>query len=75
MLGRVLSMLIDILNPEKIVIGGVFMRSHDLLMPHAERIIKKEALTHTAPSCTVLPAKLGEFIGDASALAIAKGDL
>ena len=75
MLGRVLSILIDVLNPEKIVIGGVFMRSHDLLLPHAMRMIKKEALRHTAPMCQILPAKLGELIGDASALAIAKGVL
>ena len=75
MLGRVLSILIDVLNPEKIVIGGVFMRSHDLLLPHAMRIIKKEALSHTASTCQILPAKLGELIGDASALAIAKGVL
>ena len=75
MLGRVLSVIIDLLNPEKIVIGGVFMRSGELLLAHAERIIKKEALSHSALRCKILPAELGEIIGDASALSIAKGDL
>ena len=42
MLGRSIAILVDLLNPQKIVIGGIFMRANDLLMPHAERIMKKE---------------------------------
>ena len=75
MLGRSLSILIDLLNPEKIVIGGVFMRSSDLLMPHAMRILRKEALPHSLAQCRIVSAMLSESIGDASALVIAKGDL
>ena len=30
------------LNPQKIIIGGVFMRSKDLLLPHALKVIEKE---------------------------------
>ena len=33
--------LIDILNPEAVVIGGVFARSSDLLLPYAEDVIKR----------------------------------
>lgn len=73
--GRTVSILIDLFNPEAIVAGGVFMRSGDLLMPHAVKIIKKEALSASYDLCKVLPAKLGESIGDVSALAVAKGDL
>ncbi len=73
-LGKVLSFIMDILNPEAIVIGGVFMRSHDLLLPTAEKVIKKEALQHTQSVCRILPAGLGEQVGDYAALALAKGD-
>lgn len=75
MFGRTLSILIDLLNPEKIVVGGVFMRSGELLLPHAKRIIKKEALSTSAKLCKIVPAKLCENIGDVSALSVAKGDL
>ena len=70
-LGKGLSMLIDILNPEKIVIGSVFARSHDLLWHHAEKIIKKEALSVSADCCKVVAAELGEEIGDYAAIGAA----
>lgn len=75
MLGETLSILIDLFNPEKIVIGGVFMRSGDLLYPHAEKVIKKESLIYSQQVVEVVPAKLSENIGDVSALVVAKGDL
>ena len=75
MLGETLSILIDLFNPQKIVIGGVFMRSNDLLYPHAEKIIKKESLIYSRQVVEVVPAKLSENIGDVSALVVAKGDL
>ena len=73
MLGKGLSVLIDILNPEKIVLGGVFMRSHALLVPAMQKEINKEALDISAAVCQIVPAELSENIGDIAALAIAKG--
>ena len=70
-LGRGLSVLIDILNPECIVIGSVFARSQDLLWPSAEKIIQEEALCFSANCCRVVPAALGEQIGDYAAVATA----
>lgn len=43
-LGKGLAILIDILNPEIIVIGSIFSRSKDLLWPWTEEIINKESL-------------------------------
>ncbi|NSW92853.1 MAG: ROK family protein [Firmicutes bacterium] len=70
-LGRGLSILIDILNPEIIVIGSIFSRSKDLLWPWAEEVIKKESLVYSREVCKVVPASLGENIGDYAALATA----
>lgn len=70
-LGRGLSVLIDILNPQRIIIGSVFARSRDRLWPSAERIIKNEALSISAGCCEVVPAGLGEQIGDYAAIATA----
>ena len=70
-LGKGLSLVIDILNPEKIVIGSIFTRSRKLLMKSMEREIKKEALPFSAEVCSIVPAALGENIGDYGALATA----
>ena len=70
-LGRGLSVLIDILNPERIVIGSIFARSESLLREGMERIIKKEALPSAVACCKVVPAALGEQIGDYAAIATA----
>ncbi len=74
MLGRTLSLLIDLLNPEKIVIGGIYMRAYDLLYPQAKRIMERECLPFSLGVCEVVPAGLKENIGDIAALSIAKGD-
>ena len=73
-LGRGLAVLIDLLNPELIVIGSVFARSESLLRPAMERSIAEEALPGAAARCRVVPAALGEAIGDYAALALALGE-
>ena len=74
MLGRALSIIVDVLNPERIVIGGVYMRSHDLLYPHAIKVMEKECLSFSLEKAEILPAGLKENIGDYAALSIAQGD-
>lgn len=69
-LGRGLSVIIDILNPEAIIIGSIYERSGDLLWPSAEKVIKKESLSIANEVCSVLPSKLGDSIGDYSSLAL-----
>ena len=70
-LGKGLSILIDILNPEVIVIGSIFARSQHLLWDAAQKEINKEALASAARCCSVVPAALGEQIGDFAAIATA----
>lgn len=72
-LGRGLAILIDILNPEVIVIGSIFARAHDLLWPAAQAVIAEEALSAAAAVCRVVPAELGEAIGDYASLSLADG--
>lgn len=70
-LGLGISVIIDILNPERIVIGSVYARSEELLKPYMESVIAKEALSVSSKVCEVVPAMLGEKIGDFAALAVA----
>ena len=71
MLGEGLSVLIDILNPEVIVIGSVFLRAEHLIRPTMEAVIEREALLQAREVCRVVPAGLGERLGDYAALSIA----
>lgn len=73
-LGKGLSILIDILNPEIIIIGSIFSRSKSLLWPYAEKVIEKECLSYSKKVCKVVPSGLGEKIGDYAALAVAAND-
>lgn len=70
-LGEICSLLIDLLNPEKIVIGSIFARCEDLLREPMQQIIDREALSRSARACSVVPAALGETLGDVAALAVA----
>ena len=70
-LGRGLSVLVDILNPERIVIGSIFARSGELLRESMERELEKEALAPSLDVCRIVPAELGENIGDYAAIAAA----
>ena len=69
MFGRAMSLVIDLLNPERIVAGGVFMRAHDLILPTAWGVIERETLPQNRESCQILPSELGEQIGDYGAIA------
>ncbi len=71
-LGAGLSILIDILNPELIVIGSVFERSEGLLRDRMEQVINSEALKYSKAVCSIVPAKLGDSIGDYAAIAVAE---
>lgn len=70
-LGQGLSLLIDLFNPQKIVIGSIFARAEDLFRPKMEEVIAQQALEPNRRVCQVVPAKLGESIGDMAAVSVA----
>ena len=55
-LGKGLSMVIDILNPEVIVIGGIYTRNKNMMEPIMQKIIDQEALSCANRVCKVKPA-------------------
>ena len=69
-LGRGLSVIIDIINPEAIVIGSIFERNEEFFQNEIKDIIEKEALTDNAKSCKILSAELGDSIGDFASLGL-----
>lgn len=70
-LGATVSLLIDLLNPEAVIIGSIYARSENLLRQAMRETIEREALPRSAGACRILPAALGESLGDIAATAIA----
>ena len=74
-LGKGRAVLVDLLNPERIVIGSIFARSGELLRDAMQETLEREALPRSLAVCSVVPAALGENLGDYAALAVAAGSL
>jgi glucokinase len=70
-LGEAMAILIDVLNPECIVVAGLAMRLGDSLLDPARMVVEREALAASASLCRIVPAQLGEQIGDVAALCVA----
>ena len=70
-LGQGLAILIDILNPECIVIGSIYARNEMLFKPLVDKILQKEAIPSALEVCSIKPALLGDAIGDYAALCVA----
>jgi glucokinase len=70
-LGRALAIRVDLLNPERIVVGSIFQRAELLLRPSMELALARECLPHALRACEVVPAALGDTIGDFAALSVA----
>lgn len=74
-LGKGLSLLIDILNPECIVIGSIYVRAGHLLIPSLEKVLRAEALPLAREVCRIVPAELDEQLGDMASLSVAANQL
>jgi glucokinase len=73
-LGAGLSILLDLLNPERIILGGIYSRNRKLFNPALFKVIRREALIQTRSVCQIVPSGLGEKIGDISSLCVAMMD-
>jgi glucokinase len=74
-LGAALALLIDTLNPERIVIGSLWLRCRDLLEPTMRETLAAEALPDSLRACRIVAAKLGEQIGNYGAVCVALNSL
>ena len=70
-LGYAMAILIDVLNPERIVLGSIYARSSDLLCDAMNRVLEEECLPPNRSACEIVPALLTETVGDIAALTVA----
>lgn len=65
-LGETISILLDILNLELVVIGGIYPRCLDLLEDKVKESVKKNSINYGV--CRIVPSELEEQIDDYSSL-------
>jgi glucokinase len=70
-LGQGLSTIIDILNPQIIVLGSLFIRCRKFLEPAMKKRLEEETLSWSLANCKIVPAGLGEQIGNYAAVSVA----
>ncbi len=70
-LGQGLAVLVDVLNPERIVIGSMAVRLGELVLAPAPEAMRRQALPRSLAICQVVPAALGERLGDVASLCAA----
>ena len=67
-LGKGLAVLVDLLNPEVILIGTLGILLGDLVLGPAREVLKQEALPISNRACKILPAQLGSSLMDVGCL-------
>lgn len=67
-LGRGIAIIVDILNPEIVIIGTLGYIFGDLILDPAKKTMKEEALHVPANICQIVPAKLRDSLGNVSSL-------
>ena len=58
-LGETIAILVDLLNPECVLVGGLALRFGESLLGPAREVVSREALASSTKHCRILPAALG----------------
>ena len=67
-LGETISILLDVLNLDVVVIGGIYPRCINLLEDKVKKAVKKNSIRYNFEVAKILPSKLEERIDDYSSL-------
>ena len=67
-MGKGLAVLVDVLNPELIIIGTLGVLLGELILAPAREVLEKEALPISNRACKILPAQLGSSLMDVGCL-------
>ena len=67
-MGKGLAVLVDVLNPDMIIIGTLGVLLGELVFAPAREVLEKEALPISNRACQILPAQLGSSLMDVGCL-------
>ena len=73
-MGRGLALLVDALNPQMIVLGSLAVALGERVLAPMRRVVAEESLPQAAAACEILPAALGNRIGDVASIMAAVCD-
>ncbi len=65
-----LGNIVNILNPEIVVIGTILVKARDLLMEPIRDYLRRETWSRVYDTVRVVPAGLGDAVGDLAAIAV-----
>ena len=69
-MGWGIANLVNIANPEVVLIGTIAVAAGDLLLDPIRRTFQQMAMTRPAQIVRILPAKLGDHIGDLASISL-----
>jgi glucokinase len=69
-LGRGIAQLLDLLNPEVVVLGSLAVRAGDLYLSTVRGVVARESLPRNR-ECRIVASGLGDRAGDVAALCAA----
>lgn len=70
-LGKGLAVLAETVDPDRIVIGSVYRRAHDLFHGPVLESLAREIGVDRLGAVSVVPSLLGDYLGDVAALTVA----
>jgi predicted NBD/HSP70 family sugar kinase len=70
-MGIALANLVNILNPELILVGGIFFQGQDLLLPAMEQTMRQRAFANLGERVRLQPTSFGRQAGIIGAAALA----
>jgi glucokinase len=73
-MGIGLANIIQILNPERIILGTIAVHAGDLIMAPIRRTVAERAWERSRSVCTIVPAELGDRAQDLAAIALMAGE-
>jgi glucokinase len=71
-LGQALAILVDLFNPERIVLGSLYARCGERFQAPMRAALAREALARNARACWIVASALGEQLGDLATLALVR---
>jgi len=69
-MGWGISILVNILNPDVVILGTLAIKLGDLILEPIRRTVRQEAIPLAVQVVEILPAQLGDHLGDVAALCV-----
>lgn len=70
-LGLGLALIVDMINPELIVIGSIYLRNQAMIDRYMRPVLQRESIPHALQAVRIVPAGLAERVGDYAACSVA----